>query len=292
MHSPREFLAKSSSQTSSVVVDAVVVVVTVDVDVVVVAVVVEVTVDVVVVVEVVLVVVCNTQIPLSSIKPESQTQSGAYDNKLAFEPQVQSSVDKGLSIAPKQRIQIPRLFLTIPSSHSAGCVVVDVVVVVVVVVVDEVVETVVDIVVLVATVVDVVVTGTHSPFSSLKPSSQKQIGAYCDIDAFSMQLQINPESGDSTKPRHVIHSPALFKTSEVPQTPGTVASHSPSISVNPSSHAQTGGFDPSCTDALVLQEHSSVVKTSGASPKQVIHSPSELKTCPSAQSPVGRTHFP
>jgi len=246
MHSPREFLAKSSSQTSSVVVDAVVIVVTVDVDVVVVAVVVEVTVDVVVVVEVVLVVVvCNTQIPLSSIKSGSQTQSGAYDNKLAFAPQVQSSVDKGLSIAPKQRIQIPRLFLTIPSSHSAGCVVVDVVVVEVVVVVDEVVETVVDIVVLVATVVDVVVTGTHSPLSSLKPPSHKQIGAYCDIDAFSMQLQINPESGDSTNPRHVIHSPTLFKTSEVPQTPGTVASHSPSLSVNPSSHAQTGGFDPS-----------------------------------------------
>jgi len=285
MHSPREFFAKSSPHTSSVVIDSVdvddivvdvtVVVVVLVVDVVVI-VVVEVVVEVVDVV-VVLDVVCSTQTPPSSIKPGSQTQRGAYDNKLALRPQEQSSVDKGLSIAPKHRMQIPRLFLTIPSSHSAGCVVVVVVVVEVVVVL--VVVVVVDgvVVVLVETVVDVVVMGIHSPFSSLKLSSQKQIGAYCDIDAFSIQLQASPESGDSTNPRHVIQTPALFKTSEVPQMPGTVLSHSPSISVNPSSQAQTGGLDPAWTDALSLQEQSNVVKTAGTSPRHVIQSPSLLK---------------
>ena len=118
------------------------------------------------------------------------------------------------------------------------------------------------------------------------------MGAYCDIDAFSIQLQVSPGSGDSTNPRHVMHSPLTFRTSDVPQIPGTVLSHSPLISVNPSSQAHTGGFDPACNDAFSLHEQSRVVKTSGTIPKQVIQTPSELKTWPSSHSPDGKTHLP
>ena len=156
MQTPAEFKAISSEHTSSVV-DVLVVVVVDVVDVVVVA------------VDIDVVVVCRTHSPSSSMYPGLHTHRGAYDRIVAFGPHVQSSVDSGVSIAPKQRIQTPILFLTIPFSHSPSSVVV---VIVVTVVVDvEVVLVVVRVVVEVDDDDDVdVVSGTQSPLSfSTKP---------------------------------------------------------------------------------------------------------------------------
>ena len=102
---------------------------------------------------------------------------------------MQSSVERGSSITPKQRMQSPRIFLA-KLAEQASVVEGKELVVVVVVVVE---------------------TGEQILPINSYPSSQEQTGKPPTSDAFSMHVQVSPGRGSSKTPMHGIQSPRILR---------------------------------------------------------------------------------
>jgi hypothetical protein len=200
----------------------------------------------------------GTHAPLFSWNPSSHKQTGANAARDAFGTHWQVSEVIGSNTSPSQFLHAPEGVWKVPAGQAS--------------------------VVVVVVVLVVVVIGEHSPWSSIKPSSQPQIGIPSSKDALSVQLHSTVISGTAIFPKHRIQFPKIFLAKLFSQSAWVVVEvvevvvvvvvmgkQSPLSSANPSSHPQTG--IPSRSEAFSLQLQSTVINGIAMFPKHRIQSP-------------------